>query len=82
MPVRLRYIELARTSIAVEAGKRFGVRVMSDVRRFAWRFAGGTGTHRPGLLILRAPRAAGTFTLYVEARGHADRAVVHVGPPQ
>ena len=81
-PVRIRYIELARTSIDAEAAKRFGVRVLTDARRFSWRFAGGTGTAEPGLLVLRAPRSPGTFTLFVEAHGHADRAVVRVGPPR
>jgi len=82
VPVRIRYIELARTEIPVEAGKRFGVRVMTDALRFSWRFARATGTHAPGLLVLRAPRAPGTFTLFVQARGHADSATVHVEPPR
>ena len=80
VPVRLRFIELARRSIQVQAGKRFGVRVDTDARTFAWRFAGGTGTGRRGQLVLRAPRAPGTFTLYVVEGGHADRAVVQVRP--
>ena len=77
-PVEIRFIQLARPSIGVQAGKRFGVGVVTDALQFAWRFAGGKGTGKPGLLVLRAPRAPGTFTLFVEERGHADRAVVHV----
>jgi hypothetical protein len=79
IPVRIRYVELARDAIRVRARTRFGVRVATDAARFRWRFAGGTGTARPGLLVLRAPRA-GRYTLFVEANGHGDRARVLVRP--
>lgn len=78
--VRIRYIELARTTIRAKAGTRFGVRVSTDARRFRWRLGKRSGTARPGLLVLRAPRAAGRLRLYVEEHGHADRALVVVRP--
>jgi hypothetical protein len=77
--VQVRYIALARATVRAKARTRFGVRVTTDARRFSWRFAGGTGTAKPGLLVLRAPRA-GRYTLFVEANGHADRARVVVTP--
>jgi hypothetical protein len=77
--VRIRYVELGRAAIRVRARTRFGVRVRTDAERFRWRFAGGTGTARPGLLVLRAPRA-GRYTLFVEANGHGARAPVVVRP--
>jgi FlgD Ig-like domain len=75
--VEISYIALARETIRVRARTRFGVRVTTDAARFRWRFAGGTGTARPGLLVLRAPRA-GRYTLFVETNDHADRAQVRV----
>lgn len=79
VPVRIRFVELARETIEARARTRFGVRVRSDAPRFTWLFAGRSGRGRPGLLVLRAPRA-GRYTLFVEANGHADRAVVRVAP--
>lgn len=80
VPIRIRYVELAREAIRVRAQTRFGVRVRSDAKAFRWRFAGGRGAAKPGLLVLRAPRTPGRYTLFVEANGHADRArVVVVG---
>jgi hypothetical protein len=79
--VTIRYIELARTTIPVAAQTRFGVRVRTDAKTFRWRFAGRTGVGRPGLLILRAPRA-GRYMLFVEANKHAARARVVVRPSQ
>lgn len=78
-PVRIRYVELARDLIRVRAGLRFGVRVLTDAASVRWRFAGGRGQAEAGLLVLRAPRKAGRYTLFVEANGHADRARVVVG---
>lgn len=77
--VELSYIALGRSTIRAKARTRFGVRVTTDAARFSWRFAGRTGSSRPGLLVLRAPRA-GRYTLFVEANGHADRARVVVTP--
>jgi hypothetical protein len=57
---------------------RFGVGVISDARSVRWRFAGGTGTAEPGVLVLRAPRRPGRYRLFVEANGHGARADVVV----
>jgi hypothetical protein len=78
--VTIRYVELARPLVRARARTRFGIRVRTDARSFRWRFAGGTGVARPGLLVLRAPRRAGRYTLFVAAHGHADRAQVVVTP--
>jgi hypothetical protein len=79
--VTISYIELARTTIPVVAGTRFGVRVATDAETFRWRFAGRTGIGSPGLLVLRAP-GEGRYQLFVEANKHADRARVIVRPRQ
>jgi hypothetical protein len=78
--VLIRYVELGRESIRVPVGARFGVRVESDARRIGWRFAGGRGRARPGLLVLRAPQAPGRYTLFVDANGHGAKARVLVVP--
>jgi FlgD Ig-like domain len=76
----IRYVELSRPSIRASVRTRFGVRVLTDAASIRWRFAGGSGRARPGLLVLRAPRRAGRYTLFVEANGHAARADVRVTP--
>jgi hypothetical protein len=81
IPVTIRYIELARTTIPVLAETRFGVRVTTDAKTFRWRFAGRTGVGEPGLLVLQAPQA-GTYQLFVEANKHGARARVVVRPSQ
>jgi hypothetical protein len=78
--VTIRYVELARALVRARARTRFGIRVRTDARSFVWRFAGGTGVARPGLLVLRAPRRPGRYTLFVAAHGHGDRAQVVVTP--
>jgi hypothetical protein len=75
--VAIRYIELGRTMIRATARTRFGVRVTTDASSYRWRFAGRTGVGKPGLLVLRAPRA-GRYLLFVEANGHGARARVVV----
>ena len=79
MTVRIRFLELRRTTIAVPRGARFGVRYNADATTVRWRFAGGTGVAHRGKIVLRAPKRNGTFTLFVSERGHAVRAVVYVG---
>jgi len=79
--VTIRYIELTRTTIPVLAQTRFGVGVTTDASSFRWRFAGRTGVGKPGLLVLRAPRA-GRYLLFVEANNHGARARVVVRPRQ
>jgi hypothetical protein len=78
--VRIRYVTLGRGVVRVPAGLRFGVRVRTDARAVTWRFAGGRGTAGPGVLVLRAPRDQGAYTLFVVANGHAARARVIVVP--
>jgi hypothetical protein len=75
--VILRYVTLARDRIPAKAGTRFGVRVSAD-RRVAWRLGAREGTAAPGLLVLRAPRRPGRYTLTVRAGDHAARAAVIV----
>jgi FlgD Ig-like domain len=77
--VEISYIALGRQTVRARARTRFGIRVTTDAARFRWRFAGGTGEARPGLLVLRAPRA-GRYTLFVEANGHAEKARVVITP--
>jgi hypothetical protein len=76
--VRIRYVELGRTTVRARVRTRFGVRVTTDARSIRWRFAGGKGTARRGLLVLRAPRRPGRFRLFVEANGHGASALVVV----
>lgn len=77
---RIRYVELGREAIRAQARTRFGVRVSSDAETVRWRFARATGRTRPGLLVLRAPRRPGRYTLFVDANGHGARATVQVRP--
>ncbi len=78
VPVRVRYVELARDRIEVVAGKRFSVRVFTDARLYRWLFAGERGAGRRQVLVLRAPETPGTYTLYVSVGGRADKAEVAV----
>lgn len=78
--VTIRYISLARDRLRARARTRFGVRVTTDARAFRWRFAGGTGAAPSGLLVLRAPRRPGRYTLFVSANRHGTFARVLVIP--
>lgn len=73
-PVVVRYIALGRDRIDAVAGKRFGVRVLTDARSYTWRLAGRSGTARGDRLRLFAPAGAGVYRLTVQASGFADRA--------
>jgi len=77
--VRIRYIEVRPHVLHPLAGARIGFRVVADARRIEWRIAGRTGVSRPGLLVLRAPRA-GRFHLVVSVGGHTAQALVIVRP--
>jgi hypothetical protein len=81
VPVRLRYVELARDRIEVVAGRRFSVRVFTDARSYRWIFAGEKGVGKRQVLVLRAPETPGAYTLYVSVGGWADRAEVVVSEP-
>jgi hypothetical protein len=74
---RIRYVGLAPVIRAV-AGARFRVRITADAQRVRWRFAGATGTTRPGVLVLGAPPLPGEYRLFVTEGGHGVRAVVVV----
>lgn len=81
VPVRVRFVELSRDRIEVEAGKRLSVRVRTDARSYRWLFAGRRGAGTREVLVLRAPDEAGAYTLYVTAGGRAARADVAVTAP-
>jgi hypothetical protein len=74
----IRYVTLARRLVSIGPRERFYIRVSADARRVGWRFAGRSGTARPGTLVFRAPRKPGTYRLYVTVGEHADRAKVKV----
>jgi hypothetical protein len=76
--IGISYVELGRSLVRAVVRTRFGIRVRTDATSFRWRFAGGTGVGRPGLLVLRAPRRPGRYTLFVAEHGHAVRATVVV----
>jgi hypothetical protein len=76
--VRVLYVELRRDVVRVKARARFGIRLRTHSTGYRWRFAGGRGRGTDRLLVLRAPRSPGRYTLFVSANGRADRAVVVV----
>lgn len=82
VPVRVRFVELSRDRIEVEAGRRFSVRVRSDAPSYRWLFAGERGAGQREVLVLRAPEEAGEYTLYVTVGGRAARAEVVVTAPE
>jgi hypothetical protein len=74
----VRYVTLARSLVSVGPGERFYIRVSADAKRVEYRFAGRSGSARPGTLVLRAPKKVGTYRLYVSVGSHADVARVKV----
>ena len=78
--VRIRFVELARSTVRVRAGLRFRIGVDADAGTVSWRLGQRRGVVRPGLLVLRAPSRPGRYTLTVRTHGHADRARVLVTP--
>jgi hypothetical protein len=76
--VRIRYVELARSTVRVRAGFRFGIGVHADAGAVSWRLGRRRGIVRPGLLVLRAPSRPGRYTLTVSTHRHSDRARVLV----
>jgi hypothetical protein len=79
--IRVRFVELARDELEVVAGRRFSVRVSTDVVRYRWLFAGERGSETRRVLVLRAPEEPGEYTLYAVAGRYADRARVVVTEP-
>jgi hypothetical protein len=77
--VRVRFVELARTRILVQPGRRFAVRVLTDSPRVDWLFNRSRGAIRSHTLRLRAPAKPGVYRLFVTAADHAARALVVVG---
>jgi hypothetical protein len=82
VPVRVRYVELARDRIEVVAGKRFSVRIFTDAGSYRWLFAGRRGVGRRQVLVLPAPDEPGAYALYVTVGGRATRASVDVIAPE
>jgi hypothetical protein len=78
--VRLRFISIAQTKVVVPTGVRFGVRVSTDAKRYAWRLGARRGVAGGATLVLRAPQRAGRYTLVVRYRGHTDAVPVFVRP--
>jgi hypothetical protein len=77
--VRVRFLLLRPTSIAVKAGERFQVAVSTDRKLVRWRFAGASGRARERVLILKAPTAPGHYWLIVRSGPYAAGAHVIVG---
>jgi hypothetical protein len=76
--VNVRYVELGRTRILARPRARFAVRVLTDASTVSWRLHGGHGEVAYHTLHLRAPKSPGVYRLYVEAAGHAAKALVVV----
>ena len=76
--VTVRYVELGRTRVLARPGTHFAIRVLTDAPVVSWRLNGGHGESRLHTLRLRAPAKRGVYRLYVEAAGHAARALVVV----
>jgi hypothetical protein len=79
VPVRVRYIALARHNLRVKAGTRFGVGVDTDAKSYRWRFAGRAGAETRDLLVVKAAQP-GRYRLVVTENGHRDVAHVVVVP--
>jgi hypothetical protein len=77
--VRIRFIEVRPHVLRAKPGARIGFLVSTDAKRFDWRFGSGGGHSRPGLLVLRAPAAPGSYHLVVTANGHGASALLIVG---
>jgi hypothetical protein len=78
--VHVRYVALARTTLSVKAGTRFGVGVDTGARSYDWRLGPVRGRSSAEVLVVRAPRRPGLYRLVVEANGHRDHALVVVRP--
>jgi hypothetical protein len=78
IPLRVRYIELARNGVVVVAGKRFKIGVSTDAKSYRWLLAGKRGVAHRRVLRLHAPDSPGSYTLYVSVGGHADKAAIVV----
>jgi FlgD Ig-like domain len=80
VPIRVRYIDLARDRIVLKrAGVRFGVGVDTDARKYWWKLGAEHGVASGSLLLLHAPKRRGTYTLAVGEGKYTAHAVVVVG---
>ena len=77
--VVIRYIDLRPHVLHVKSGARFGVRVLTDAKRYSWHLGQRGDVARKRVLVLRAG-PPGTYRLVVAANGHVSRAVVLVRP--
>jgi len=75
----VRFVQLGRSRILVRPHARFSVLVLTDSPTVRWLFNRARGEAPHGTLTLRAPRKAGVYRLYVQAGGHAAKALVVVG---
>ena len=89
VPVRIRYIELAASTLRSRRGAFLRFRVLTDAGRFEWKLfrRGGLGRplafggpSEPGRVVLALPPhiRTGRYVLRVSANGHHDDAVVIV----
>jgi hypothetical protein len=76
--VTVRYVALGRTRILVRPRGRFAVLVLTDAPCFDWLMNRGRGHACTHTLRMRAPKKPGVYRLYVEAAGHAAKALVVV----
>ena len=74
--VALRYITIVEQRPVVKAGARFTIFVATDAKRYRWTLAGRKGVSSARALKLRAPAAAGRYTLVVSENGYSDRTTV------
>jgi hypothetical protein len=75
----VRYLTLARDRIVVKPGRRFALRISTDVPTIRWRLHGRSGEQPRGTLHFRAPKSVGVYRLYIFAGDHAARTAVVVG---
>ena len=76
--VTIRYVALGRDRVEVTEGGRFRILVSADPPTVQWKLGSRTGVAAPGLLRLRAPLAAGRYTLTVRVGDNVARAAVFV----
>ena len=77
--VVVRYVELRPHVLRVKTGTRFGVRVLTDAKRYSVHLKGLHLLRSGPIVFLHAP-APGRYVLRVAANGHVARAIVLVSP--
>lgn len=76
--VRIRFLALGRTRVAVGPGERFALTALSQARLLRWRLDGRTGIVRPGTVRFVAPTEPGRYVLRLDANGFVARVAVIV----